>query len=90
MSEYVQTWRKKIRIKILSDIAQRELRSGQETYQVYEKLDKEMKDRWNLVLCTRKQYLEEINKVLNKFSANKITLINTKHVQTYSQKTRQI
>jgi hypothetical protein len=90
MSEYVQTWRKKIRIKILSDIAQRELRSGQEKYQVYEKLDKEMKNRWNLVLCTRKQYLEEINKVLNKFSANKITLINTKHVQTYSQKTRQI
>jgi len=65
MSEYVQTWRKKIRIKILSDIAQRELRSGQEKYQVYEKLDKEMKNRWNLVLCTRKQYLEEINKVLN-------------------------
>ncbi len=65
MSEYVQTWRKKIRIKILSDIAQRELRSGQETGQIYEKLDKEMKIRWNLVLCTRKQYLEEINKSLN-------------------------
>ncbi len=65
MSEYVQTWRKKIRIKILSDIAQRELRSGQETGQIYEKLDKEMKIRWNLVLCTRKQYLEEISKSLN-------------------------
>ncbi|MFB5607892.1 MAG: hypothetical protein ACE5RI_06460 [Candidatus Nitrosomaritimum yanchengensis] len=65
MSEYVQTWRKKIRIKILSDIAQRELRSGQETGKIYEKLDKEMKIRWNLVLCTRKQYLEEINKSLN-------------------------
>jgi len=65
MSEYVQTWRKKIRIKILSDIAQRELRTGQETGQIYEKLDKEMKIRWNLVLCTRKQYLEEINKSLN-------------------------
>lgn len=65
MSEYVQTWRKKIRIKILHDIAQRELKSGQEPFQVYEKLEKEMKNRWNLVLCTRKQYLEEINKVLN-------------------------
>lgn len=42
-----------------------ELRSGQETGQIYEKLDKEMKIRWNLVLCTRKQYLEEISKSLN-------------------------
>ena len=65
MSEYVQTWRRKIRMKILYDIAQRELRSGQETCQIYEKLDNEMKNRWNLVLCTRKQYLEEINKSLN-------------------------
>lgn len=65
MSEYVQTWRKKIRLKILSDIAKRELRSGHETYQINEKLDNEMKNRWNLVLCTRKQYLEEINKSLN-------------------------
>ena len=65
MSEYVQTWRKKIRIKILSDIAQKELSTGQKTGQIYEKLDKEMKNRWNLVLCTRKQYLEEINKSLD-------------------------
>ena len=71
MSEYVQTWRKKIRIKILSDIAQRELRSGQETCQIYEKLDKEMRNRWNLVLCTRKQYIEEINKSLNQSSFGK-------------------
>ncbi|MDX1441243.1 MAG: hypothetical protein R3237_02145 [Nitrosopumilaceae archaeon] len=65
MSEYVQTWRKKIRIKILVDIARRELKSGKEIFQVYESLDKEMKNRWSIVLCTRKQYLQEINQILN-------------------------
>lgn len=65
MSEYVQTWRKKIRIKILLGIAKHELNSGNDIVQVYEKLDDEMRQRWRLVLCTRKQYLEEINKILN-------------------------
>ena len=65
MSEYVQTWRKKIRIKILVDIAKRELKSGKEIFQVYETLDQEMKNRWRIVLGTRKQYLQEINKNLN-------------------------
>ena len=65
MSEYVQTWRKKIRIKILVDIAKRELKSGKEIFQVYETLDQEMKIRWRIVLGTRKQYLQEINKNLN-------------------------
>ena len=65
MSEYVQTWRKKIRIKILLSIAKDELKSGKDTLQIYEKLDDEMRQRWRLVLCTRKQYLEEINKILN-------------------------
>ena len=65
MSEYVQTWRKKIRLKILVDIAKRELKSGREVFQIYEKLDEEMRHRWKLVLGTRKQYLEEINKILN-------------------------
>ena len=65
MSEYVQTWRRKIRIKILIDIAKTELQSGQKPYQINKKLDKEMKERWRLVFCTRKQYLEEVNKSLN-------------------------
>ena len=65
MSEYVQTWRKKIRIKILVDIAKRELKSGNEILQVYELLDQEMVNRWRIVLYTRKQYLLEINKILN-------------------------
>lgn len=65
MSEYVQTWRKKIRIKILVDIARHELKSGKELFRVYEQLDIEMKNRWKLVLCTRKQYMEEINRNLN-------------------------
>ena len=65
MSEYVQTWRKKIRVKILLCIAKHELNSGNDIVQVYEKLDEEMRQRWKLVSCTRKQYLEEINKILN-------------------------
>ena len=64
MSEYVQTWRRKIRIKILTEIARRELKSGQNASKIDKKLDSEMKERWGLVSCTRKQYLEEINKSL--------------------------
>ena len=66
MYDYVQTWRKKSRIKILLEIAIHEIKAGKEIFYVYEKLDTEMKQRWKLVLVTRKQYLEEINKILNK------------------------
>ena len=64
MSEYVQTWRRKIIIKILTEIAKTELKSGREVHQINKKLDREMRKRWRLVLCTRKQYLEEINRSL--------------------------
>lgn len=65
MPEYAQTWRKKLRLKMLVDIANEELESGIEIQQVYEKLDKEMYFRWKLADCTRRQYLDDINKILN-------------------------
>jgi hypothetical protein len=64
MTEYAQTWRKKLRLQTLVDIAKRELGSGKEMDQVYEMLDEEMKLRWRLVVTTRKQYLGELKKIL--------------------------
>lgn len=64
MPEYAQTWRKKLRLKELLDIAKQELDQDREINQVYQKLDFEMKIRWNLVVTTRKQYLADIKKIL--------------------------
>jgi len=64
MAEHVQTWRKKLRLQELVDTARQELESGKEIAQVYEILDQQMQERWNLVSSTRKQYLENINKIL--------------------------
>ena len=64
MPDYVQTWRRKLRLKELADIAQNELKSGKEMEKIFEQLDEEMKSRWNLVLTTRKQYLRDIHKIL--------------------------
>ena len=64
MAEHVQTWRKKLRLQELVDIARQELELGKEITQVYEILDQQMQERWNLVSSTRKQYLENINKIL--------------------------
>jgi len=64
MKEHVQTWRKKLRLQELVDTARQELESGKEIALVYEILDKQMQERWNLVSSTRKQYLENINKIL--------------------------
>ncbi len=64
MVEHVQTWRKKLRLQELVDIARQELELGKETALVYEILDQQMQERWNLVSSTRKQYLENINKIL--------------------------
>jgi transposase len=62
--DYVQTWKRKLRLKELADIAQNELKSGKEMEKIFEQLDEEMKSRWNLVLTTRKQYLRDIHKIL--------------------------
>ncbi len=64
MAEHVQTWRKKLRLQELVDIARQELESGKDIALVYEILDEQMQERWNLVSSTRKQYLENINKIL--------------------------
>ena len=64
MAEHVQTWRKKLRLQELVDIARQELELGKEITLVYEILDQQMQGRWNLVSSTRKQYLENINKIL--------------------------
>jgi len=64
MAEHVQTWRKKLRLQELVDTARQELESGKEITLVYEILDEQMQERWNLVSSTRKQYLENINKIL--------------------------
>ena len=64
MAEHVQTWRKKLRLQELMNTARQELESGKEISLVYEILDEQMQERWNLVSSTRKQYLENINKIL--------------------------
>ncbi len=64
MTEHVQTWRKKLRLQELVDTARQELELGKEIALVYEILDEQMQERWNLVSSTRKQYLENINKIL--------------------------
>ena len=68
MSEYSQSWRRRLRLQLLVDIAKKDLNSGNNFNDVFLKLDKEMQDRWKMVPSTRKNYLEMIRKVLdNKF-----------------------
>ena len=70
MAEYSSSWRKKLRIKLLVEIAQEELKG--ESYdennmkRIQEKLDSEMKTRWKLIKNTRKDYLERVEKILRK------------------------
>lgn len=70
MTEYSQSWRKKLRIKLLVEIAQQEL-NGEDynksnTERIQNKLDSEMKKRWNLIRITRKDYLGRVEKILRK------------------------
>ena len=70
MAEYSQSWRKKLRIKQLVKIAERELKGEKYdekyTQRIQEKLDSEMKTRWKLIKNTRKDYLERVEKILRK------------------------
>ena len=71
MVEYSQSWRKKLRIKLLAEIAQHELKEGKDydekdIERIREKLDSEMKTRWNLIRIIRKDYLERVEKILRK------------------------
>ena len=63
MSEYSQSWRRRLRLQLLVDIAKKDLNSGNDFNDVFLKLDKEMQDRWKMVPSTRKNYLEMIRKV---------------------------
>ncbi len=71
MAEHMQTWRKKLRLKDLLDITKKELESGKEITLVYEILEKEMQSRWKFVASTRKQYIDDIKKIL----ANQYVLV---------------
>ncbi len=59
-----------MRIKLLVEIAQQEMKG--ESYdennikKIREKLDSEMKTRWNLIKNTRNDYLERVEKILRK------------------------
>ena len=66
MADYVQTWRKKLKLQELLDIAKQELQTDTDIDTVYKKLDLEMQIRWRFVSTTRKQYLEDIKKILAK------------------------
>jgi len=71
MAEHVQTWRKKLRLHELMGIAKEELESGKEITLVYEKLEEVMQERWRFVSSTKKQYLNDIKKIL----ANQYVLV---------------
>ena len=64
MVDCVQTWRKKLRLQELVDVAKNELESGTEISKIYEILDKAMSFRWKLVNSTRKLYLDDVKKIL--------------------------
>lgn len=69
MVEYAQSWRKKLRIKHLVDIAQEELGEkydNEDIEKIRNMLDSEMKSRWRLIKNTRKEYFEIVQKILRK------------------------
>ena len=65
MADYVQTWRRQLKLKALVKIARAELEAGKDINQVCQKLDIEMQVRWNFVSTTRRQYLFDINRILS-------------------------
>ena len=71
MAEHVQTWRKKLRLQELMTITRKELESGKEITQIYEILEDEMRVRWRFVGTTRKQYLDDVKRIL----ANQYVLV---------------
>jgi hypothetical protein len=71
MVDHIHTWRKKLRLQELMTITKKELESGKEITVINEILDIQMQKRWNLVSTTRKQYLDDIKKIL----ANQYVLV---------------
>ena len=64
MYQNAKSWRRKLRLQELVKIAKKELESGKKKDAVYDMLEQEMHTRWRLVVSTRKQYLNTIDKVL--------------------------
>lgn len=64
MTDCVQTWRRKLRIEELVNIAKEKLESGTEVTIVYDLLDEIMVSKWRSIPSTRRQYLESVKKVL--------------------------
>lgn len=64
MTDCVQTWRRKLRIEELVNIAKEKLESGIEVTIVYDLLDEIMVSKWRSIPSTRRQYLESVKKVL--------------------------
>ncbi|MGY5150106.1 MAG: hypothetical protein ACW9W3_08575 [Candidatus Nitrosopumilus sp. bin_68KS] len=64
MTDCVQTWRRKLRIKELANIAKEKLESGIEINVVYDLLDEIMVSKWRSIPTTRRQYLESVKQVL--------------------------
>ena len=65
MVDCVHTWRKKLRLQELMIVAKRELDAGEEIDIVYEILQGEMELRWKFVGSTKRQYIEDIKKILS-------------------------
>ncbi len=64
MTDCVQTWRRKLRIEELANIAKEKLESGTEINAVYDLLDEIMVSKWRSIPTTRRQYLESVKQVL--------------------------
>jgi len=64
MADCAHTWRKKLRLQELMIVAKREIDSGEEIDLVYQTLEDEMQARWRFVGSTRRQYIEDIKKIL--------------------------
>ena len=64
MVDCAHTWRKKLRLQELMIVAKREIDAGEEIDLVYQILEDEMQARWRFVGSTRKQYIDDIKKIL--------------------------
>ena len=64
MVDCAHTWRKKLRLQELMVVAKREIDAGEEIELVYEILEEQMQARWRFVGSTRRQYIEDIKKII--------------------------
>ena len=64
MVDCAHTWRKKLRLQELLVVAKREIDAGEEIELVYEILEEQMQARWRFVGSTRRQYIDDIKKIL--------------------------